>query len=82
MRPHYERYSDATESIFPFLFGGTFIEAVIAHSVDRVARKFPFLFGGTFIEAVIAHSVDRVARKFPFLFGGTFIEAFKSALKI
>ena len=36
---------------FPFLFGGTFIEAHstnLRHDLDEV---FPFLFGGTFIEA-------------------------------
>ena len=37
---------------FPFLFGGTFIEAD-KQLVAFIAResKFPFLFGGTFIEA-------------------------------
>ena len=38
-------------AIFPFLFGGTFIEG---YDRDRGGhppiRPFPFLFGGTFIE--------------------------------
>ena len=36
---------------FPFLFGGTFIEARITPVALHRVRKFPFLFGGTFIEA-------------------------------
>ena len=35
---------------FPFLFGGTFIEAPILRPVWK-DPEFPFLFGGTFIEA-------------------------------
>ena len=37
---------------FPFLFGGTFIEAPSASSSAACLLLFPFLFGGTFIEAV------------------------------
>ena len=38
---------------FPFLLGGTFIEAVYRKGGVRVeVSKFPFLLGGTFIEAV------------------------------
>ena len=41
-----------TNRVFPFLFGGTFIEAIIVFSDTSGFRgKFPFLFGGTFIEA-------------------------------
>ena len=37
---------------FPFLFGGTFIEAKKTTEGDQqVVTGFPFLFGGTFIEA-------------------------------
>ena len=37
--------------IFPFLFGGTFIEGLRPHpEPSRRSPKFPFLFGGTFIE--------------------------------
>ena len=36
---------------FPFLFGGTFIEAFGVEAVVGVLSVFPFLFGGTFIEA-------------------------------
>ena len=35
---------------FPFLFGGTFIEALFLATRFR-SLLFPFLFGGTFIEA-------------------------------
>ena len=61
---------------FPFLFGGTFIEALnrVAQAVHLIT--FPFLFGGTFIEASQAHeNSSRELMAFPFLFGGTFIEA-------
>ena len=37
---------------FPFLFGGTFIEAKLGGCHSWSLRIFPFLFGGTFIEAV------------------------------
>ena len=37
---------------FPFLFGGTFIEAQqAAEKGGGTVHLFPFLFGGTFIEA-------------------------------
>ena len=38
--------------IFPFLFGGTFIEALpFPFPPNPPFKEFPFLFGGTFIEA-------------------------------
>ena len=60
---------------FPFLFGGTFIEAVLRGSSLFPLHLFPFLFGGTFIEAALLALTDFYAGVFPFLFGGTFIEA-------
>ena len=36
---------------FPFLFGGTFIEALSTSHHWNTDKEFPFLFGGTFIEA-------------------------------
>ena len=74
MRPRqcsYRRFS----AIFPFLFGGTFIEASEHIVRGRTAMVFPFLFGGTFIEARCRVVVVAVCVLFPFLFGGTFIEA-------
>ena len=38
---------------FPFLFGGTFIEAILPLTKRLIFLVFPFLFGGTFIEAGI-----------------------------
>ena len=38
---------------FPFLFGGTFIEAGWHRRRRGAQGVFPFLFGGTFIEAVL-----------------------------
>ena len=36
---------------FPFLFGGTFIEARASPTFYCGAEQFPFLLGGAFIEA-------------------------------
>ena len=60
-------------SLFPFLFGGTFIEGPNLWS-DRILSPFPFLFGGTFIEGRGDAVACRHVQAFPFLFGGTFIE--------
>ena len=38
--------------LFPFLFGGTFIEGNMPFTVQGVKGTFPFLFGGTFIEGL------------------------------
>ena len=47
---------------FPFLFGGTFIEAFSVPGAHHVPRDgFPFLFGGTFIEAA-SEKMPGVAR--------------------
>ena len=44
-------------SIFPFLFGGTFIEGSRLQKLIRGALSgFPFLFGGTFIEGTATHT--------------------------
>ena len=51
MRPDRNVCPEARKE-FPFLFGGTFIEAVLTERILRLDKKvFPFLFGGTFIEA-------------------------------
>ena len=60
---------------FPFLFGGTFIEAHKKQVEDVIEILFPFLFGGTFIEAMLRTARSPSHYRFPFLFGGTFIEA-------
>ncbi len=61
--------------VFPFLFGGTFIEAQVVNLFRIVIMAFPFLFGGTFIEAHLTGARNCLSLGFPFLFGGTFIEA-------
>ena len=43
--------ADVLHRRFPFLFGGTFIEAVVMALCIDASVTFPFLFGGTFIEA-------------------------------
>ena len=63
--------------IFPFLFGGTFIEGTFRRYLGvYLGRRFPFLFGGTFIEGPVPAGRFLITRdsRFPFLFGGTFIE--------
>ena len=41
----------AVRSLFPFLFGGTFIEGPQQNPTpEPISPVFPFLFGGTFIE--------------------------------
>ena len=42
--------------LFPFLLGGTFIEAFTPNLTQGSTLKFPFLLGGTFIEAYVAGS--------------------------
>ena len=43
---------DSSTGGFPFLFGGTFIEAMFElAAIATLPLGFPFLFGGTFIEA-------------------------------
>ena len=49
---------------FPFLFGGTFIEA-IGRTVFVRCSVFPFLFGGTFIEAIVIHHWGVDGQNFP-----------------
>ena len=60
--------------LFPFLFGGTFIEGIDGGDIEFLRTAFPFLFGGTFIEGANADTGAASAKLFPFLFGGTFIE--------
>ena len=50
MRPCSPRARRAEQS-FPFLLGGTFIEAADEIQANIAALHFPFLLGGTFIEA-------------------------------
>ena len=39
------------DAVFPFLFGGTFIEGLQRMlKLQKEPMPFPFLFGGTFIE--------------------------------
>ena len=61
--------------LFPFLLGGTFIEALPRLITKSRIREFPFLLGGTFIEAHHWGNDGQRFEKFPFLLGGTFIEA-------
>ena len=51
LRPNRTVSLELTVSEFPFLFGGTFIEAVFLSATPYKDAQFPFLFGGTFIEA-------------------------------
>ena len=63
--------------VFPFLFGGTFIEGANKLEAAHISNVFPFLFGGTFIEGNLSRKGRALKFAFPFLFGGTFIEGFQ-----
>ena len=51
LRLHREASASSASALFPFLFGGTFIEADLKLLKFMSGFSFPFLFGGTFIEA-------------------------------
>ena len=52
-------------NIFPFLFGGTFIEGNRPKPTTNRSKSFPFLFGGTFIEGCPIWLKRRLAENFP-----------------
>ena len=58
--------------IFPFLLGGTFIEALKSAEPTDVKTKFPFLLGGTFIEAGLDDGIDENRLKISLPFGRDF----------
>ena len=61
-------------SLFPFLFGGTFIEGVF-NLHDLVTRDdFPSFSEGLSLRVIEKTSKCYNRARFPFLFGGTFIE--------
>ena len=68
-RTRYPRYR------FPFLFGGTFIEAFIVNVSAESAQHFPSFSEGLSLRLTNAFDMAWFLRQFPFLFGGTFIEA-------
>ena len=51
--------------VFPFLFGGTFIEGSETEDGYSYQLKFPFLFGGTFIEGDGARFIVSYDADFP-----------------
>ena len=52
-------------SVFPFLFGGTFIEGSVQSLPLVVLVTFPFLFGGTFIEGLSVTAENGGGENFP-----------------
>ena len=67
---------------FPFLFGGTFIEAACSSGLGAVAvMKFPFLFGGTFIEAVGCRICEVDAWHFPSFSEGLSLRRLRASLQ-
>ena len=50
--------------VFPFLFGGTFIEGVVIHSVEFLFRYFPSFSEGLSLRAKFA-GVRRAVVNFP-----------------
>ena len=55
---------------FPFLLGGTFIEAQVVLQVHAIAVEFPFLLGGTFIEAPHRKTLPPRFQHFPSFWEG------------
>ena len=60
---------------FPFLFGGTFIEAAFKSADEEWADYFPSFSEGLSLRHHYEVPACRRRITFPFLFGGTFIEA-------
>ena len=60
---------------FPFLFGGTFIEANSSSRLRRLKVHFPSFSEGLSLRLSDCFHFVCIALPFPFLFGGTFIEA-------
>ena len=61
---------------FPFLFGGTFIEAFkLVHGAPLRCIHFPSFSEGLSLRRLCAAARPVAITEFPFLFGGTFIEA-------
>ena len=67
---------------FPFLFGGTFIEARIAPAgTGAGGANFPSFSEGLSLRPAAWFAVHSGGVGFPFLFGGTFIEAYAGTNK-
>ena len=66
---------------FPFLFGGTFIEAWRGRVLRRLLRHFPSFSEGLSLRRNECQHRGK-SPAFPFLFGGTFIEAFSASAHI
>ena len=62
------------KSVFPFLFGGTFIEGHGFAPWLSSWINFPSFSEGLSLRVRYARTWQKTAAKFPFLFGGTFIE--------
>ena len=61
---------------FPFLFGGTFIEAAVQDArLGYRVNDFPSFSEGLSLRLTLQDTSPPDWAKFPFLFGGTFIEA-------
>ena len=71
MRPCSPRARRAEQS-FPFLLGGTFIEAADEIQANIAALHFPFLLGGTFIEAEKEQTCSSSSPTFSLPFGRDF----------
>ena len=61
-------------AVFPFLFGGTFIEGHVGDSAERLRFNFPSFSEGLSLRGQNHITGCHHRSRFPFLFGGTFIE--------
>ena len=62
--------------LFPFLFGGTFIEAFRMSFDWWCVQNFPSFSEGLSLRQFLPPRFTSIPASFPFLFGGTFIEAY------
>ena len=60
--------------LFPFLFGGTFIEATSSVSLTSGGIHFPSFLEGLSLRDGVYSVFTGLVSGFPFLFGGAFIE--------
>ena len=81
MRHHLNGEGSYPLPSFPFLLGGTFIEAKVVNVVKPICGlTFPFLLGGTFIEAHELNYLSNQAIIFPSFWEGLSLRLKKSTI--
>ena len=82
LRVRFAEHALTSQRRFPFLFGGTFIEALCTcRSRSPNHPHFPSFLEGLSLRPATSRRSERANSRFPFLLGGTFIEA-RAALAV